>query len=121
MPERGHKFIVAVAVCEWIALAMGAFQTSSRIALNARQLGTAHLVLGLGASVAVLGLCFREGIGRTAFWLPFASLVLSGVTGWISHGSPGLIVVHAALSHLAVALITAAAVLTSASWSQPAK
>ena len=44
MPEHRHRVIVAVAVLEWIALATGAFQSSSRIALNVAQLGTEHIV-----------------------------------------------------------------------------
>jgi len=119
--QRAHRFIVAAAAWEWIAVATGAFQSSSRIALNVSRSGSAHLVLGVGALLAVLGLCFGKGPARTARWLSFASLVLSGVTGWISPGSAGRVVGHAVFSHLAVGLITAAAVLTSASWSQPAK
>jgi hypothetical protein len=121
MQQSGHRVIVAIAVWEWIAVATGAFQSSFRIALNVPQLGTAHVVLGAGALIAVLGLCLWATLARTAIWLTFASLALSGATGWIAHASPGCIVWHAVFSHLAVALITAAAVLTSASWSQPAK
>jgi hypothetical protein len=44
MSERGHRFIVTVAVWVWIAMATGAFQSSSRIALNVAQLGTEHIV-----------------------------------------------------------------------------
>jgi len=121
MLARAHKVILAVAAWEWITLATGAFETSSRIALNVPKFGTAHSVLAVGALFAVLGLCFWGRLARTALWLTFASLVLSGVTGWFSQASPGRIVWHAVFSHLAVGLATAAAVQTSASWSKPAK
>jgi heme A synthase len=121
MPQRGHRYIVAIAAWEWIALATGAFQSSSRITLNVTQLGVVHLVFGLGAVFAVLGLCFCARLDRTASWIAFSSVALSGLTGWISPASPGWVVWHTVFSHLAVGLITAAAVMTSAAWSQPAK
>jgi hypothetical protein len=121
MLERAHKVILAIAVSEWITLATGAFETSSRIALNVPKFGTVHVALAVGALFAGFGLCFWGRFARTALWLTFTSLVLSGITGWISHASPGRIVWHAVFSHLAVALATVAAVLTSPSWSQPAK
>jgi hypothetical protein len=119
--EREHKVIVAVTVWVLIAIATGAFQSSARIALNVRQPGTAHVVLGAGAILAVWGLALRGGPAQAALWLAVASLALSGVTGWISPASPGQVVWHAVFSHLAVGLMTAAAVVTSASWSQPVK
>lgn len=121
MPAKGHRFIVAAAVWEWIAVATGAFQSSSRIAQNVPALRAEHTALGLGVMLVVCALCVRGGIARNVLWLTFASLVLSGITGWMSPGSPAWIVWHAIFSHLAVALITGAAVLTSTSWSQPAK
>ena len=45
MLERDHKVIVALAAWEWIAVATGSFETSSRIALNVPQLVTGHVVL----------------------------------------------------------------------------
>lgn len=121
MKARSHGLIVAIAVWEWIGIATGAFQTSSRIALNAPQLATVHAVLGLGVLLPALGICLRARIGRSTLWLNFGSLILSGATGWISQGSPARIVSHAVLAHLALALITVAGVVTSVSWSQPAK
>src|SRR5579883_128408 len=121
MPQRAHQAIVAVAVWEWIALATGAYQTSSRIALNTGQLGTVHAIVGAGALLAGVGVCFRARLPRSALWLTFASLGLSGVTGWMSSNSRGAIVSHSVFSHMAIAVITAAAVRTSSSWSQPAK
>src|SRR5215472_11075808 len=104
MSERGHRFIVTVAVLIWIAIATGAFQSSSRIALNVAQLGTAHLVPGVGALFAVFGLCFWGSLPRTALGLGFASVALSSITGWISPVSPGRVVWHAVFSHLAIGL-----------------
>jgi hypothetical protein len=121
MKERSHGLIVAIAVWEWIVIATGAFQSSSRIALNLAQLGAVHVVVGLGVLFPVLGLCLWVKIGRGAVWVAFGGLVLSGATGWIAPASPARIVWHAIFSQLALALITAAGVVTSASWSQPAK
>ena len=121
MSERGHRFIVTVALLAWIAIATGAFQSSSRIGLHVAQPGTAHVILGVGTLFAVFGLCFWGRIARTALGLAFASVALSSITGWISPVSPGRVVWHAVFSHLAIGLITAAAVMTSASWSHPAK
>src|SRR5947209_15669647 len=101
MLERGHRVVVAIAVLEWLAVATGAFQTSSRIALNAPQLATAHVILGVLALLAVLGLCLWGKVGRTALWVTLASLAMSGVTGWISPASAGRVVWHAIFSHSA--------------------
>jgi len=116
--RSAHRWIVALAVGELLAIVTGAFQASSRISLNAA-IVPVHVPIGIAVVAAGLIICIRAR--GTPLWLAFAGLALSGMTGWISPVTPGRVVWHALYSHTALALVTATAVLTSHAWSEPAK
>jgi hypothetical protein len=114
-----HRWIMVLAVGELLAIVTGAFQASSRIALNEATVPV-HLPLGIAVVTAGLMVCIRAR--GTPLWLAFAALALSCITGgWIAPVTPGRVVWHALCSHTALALVTAAAVLTSRAWPEPAK
>jgi len=116
--RAAHLWMVALAMGELLAIATGAFQTSSRIAVNTATV-TIHVPIGIAVVAAGLMACiFARG---APLWLAVAGLALSGITGWTSPATPGRVVWHALSSHAALALVTAAAVLTSRAWSEPAK
>jgi len=116
MSSELHRWARAVAVLELLAIFSGALSTSSRLAFNASLAVGFHTGLSMSAIVFAIALCFRAA-RRPAPWLVLASIALAALSGW-----PSLQVVsHAVLSHLALALATAAVVLYSPSWVKPAE
>jgi hypothetical protein len=113
-----HRWIVALAVGELFAIVTGTFQAGSRIALN-EAIAPVHVPVGIAVVTAGLMVCAR--VRGTPLWLAFAGLALSGITGWMSSVTPARVVWHSLCSHTALALVTAAAVLTSRAWSEPVK
>jgi len=115
-----HRFAIAVAATQLIAIVSGAYITSSRIALGpglARWVSAAHAGIGIAVLALALGLCLAAPRVAAAS-IGFASLVLAVVvSGW-----PVLRVVwHAVFAHSSVALTTAVAVVTSSAWIKPAE
>lgn len=122
-----NRCILAVAALEFFAIFSGAFLSSSRIALGQpAPVAFVHQAVGIAALLLALGLCLwisRNAAGRNvraAAWLTFATLAVSSATGWASPLSAARVVCHAVFAHLSIALITAAAVLNSRGWSEPA-
>jgi hypothetical protein len=124
-----RRWTIVVAVLAFAAVLTGGFDTSTRIVLGKTQPGQSsavHEFAGIAALVVSLGLCLLASLRdarpylRTTMWLTFGTLAVSAivVAGALSATS---IVVHTVCAHLSVALATAAIVLTSPAWSEPAK
>ena len=111
-----HRVARAVAVLELLSIFTGAVTSSFRIALGHSQVGGIHQGFSLSAMLFAVAFCFLAR-RRPVSWLLLASIALAALTAW-----PSLHVVwHAVFAHSALALATAALVLSAPEWVKPSE